>query len=97
VRGGYAIWIASNEIDVDELSFYKWDILLVFSFLGADNVEKASAGLPLCDTGDDFTCMQSITHQSVGCNHIQTITQLDLDSLLPKKFINDVIVDFWML
>jgi hypothetical protein len=72
----------------------------VYPFLGADNVEKASFGLPLCDTGDDVTCSQLITNQlekTVGRSHIQTITQVDRDSLHPKTYVNDVIIDFWML
>jgi len=87
-------------INADEISFASQEVLLVYPFLGADNVEKASFGLPLCDTGDDVTCSQVITNQlekTVGRNHIQTITQVDRDSLHPKSYVNDVIIDFWML
>jgi Ulp1 family protease len=44
--------------------------------------------------------LSSITNQlekTVGRNHIQTITQVDHDSLHPKTYVNDVIIDFWML
>jgi hypothetical protein len=57
-------------------------------------------GLPLCNTGEDFTCSQLITHQldkSVGRNHLQTITQFDRDSLKEATYVNDVIIDFWLL
>jgi hypothetical protein len=87
-------------INADEFSFASQEVLLVYPFLGADNVEKASFGLPLCDTGDDVTCSQVITNQLekiIGRNHIQTITQVDRDSLHPKSYVNDVIIDFWML
>jgi Ulp1 family protease len=63
-------------------------------------LKKAAVGLPLCDTGDDFTCSQLITNQldkSVGRNHLQTITQFDRDSLKDATYINDVIIDFWLL
>jgi hypothetical protein len=87
-------------IKADEFSFASQEVLLVYPFLGADNVEKASFGLPLCDTGDDVTCSQIITNQlekTIGRNHIQTITQVDHDSLHPKSYVNDVHIDFWML
>jgi len=87
-------------INADEFFFASQEVLLVYPFLGADNVEKASIGLPLCDTGDDVTCSQVITNQlekTVGRNHIQTITQVDHDSLHPKSYVNDVHIDFWML
>jgi len=86
-------------INMDEFSFASQEVLLVYPFLGADNVEKASFGLPLFDTGDDVTCSQIITNQvekTVGRNHIQTITQVDHDSLHPKTYINDVIIDFFV-
>jgi len=55
-------------------------------------------GLPLCDTGDDFTCSQLIINQldkSVGRNHLQTITQFDRDSLKEATYVKDVLIDFW--
>jgi hypothetical protein len=97
---GHAIGGACDPIVVDNISCDRQDVLLVFLFLGGDNVEKASVGLPLCDTGDDFTCSQLITNQldkSVGRNHLQSITQFDCDSLKEATYVNDVIVDFWLL
>jgi len=32
------------------------DVLFIFPFVAVDNVEKATVCLPLCNTGDDFTC-----------------------------------------
>jgi hypothetical protein len=55
---GHAIGAACDPMVVDNISCYRQDVLLIFPFLGGDNVEKASVGLPLCDTGDDFTCSQ---------------------------------------
>jgi hypothetical protein len=89
---------ALDTIDADDMSSVAQDVLLVYPFLGADNVEKASWELPLCDTGDDFTTSQLITNQlekSVGRNHIQTITQFDRYSLYDNQFVNNI--DFWML
>jgi len=96
---GYAIGDDKEVINADEFSFKSQECLLIYPFLGTVNVKKASFGLPLCDTGDDFTCLQVITNQlekTVGRKHIQTITQLDHDSLLPKINVNDVIINFWM-
>jgi glycosyltransferase involved in cell wall biosynthesis len=89
---------ALDTIDADDMSSAAQDVLLVYPFLGADNVEKASWELPLCDTGDDFTTSQLITNQlekSVGRNHIETITQFDRYSLYDNQFVNNI--DFWML
>ena len=97
---GHAVGGACDPIVVDTISCERQDVLLVFPFLGGDNVEKAAVGLPLCDTGDDFTCSQLITNQldkSVGRNHLQTITQFDRDSLKEATYVNDVIIDFWLL
>ena len=94
---GYAIGDDKEVINADEFSFKSQECLLIYPFLGTVNVKKASFGLPLCDTGDDFTCLQVITNQlekTVGRNHIQTITQLDHDSLLPKINVNYVLSIF---
>jgi hypothetical protein len=53
---GHAKANSVEVINADEFSFASQEVLLVYPFLGADNVEKASFGLPLCDTGDDVTC-----------------------------------------
>jgi len=70
---------ASEVINADEASSVMQDVLLVFPFLGGDNIEKASVGLPLCNTGDTFSCSQLITYQlekSVGRNHSKQLHSL---------------------
>jgi hypothetical protein len=65
------------------------DALLVYPFLGADKIEKDSVGLPLCNTCDNFTCSQFISHQqekSVRRNHIQTIANCFLVDALIQLF-----------
>jgi Ulp1 family protease len=97
---GNAMGGVSEAIDADDISSERQDIPLVFPFLGADNIVKATIGHPLCNTGDDFTCSQLISYQlekSVGRNSIQTLTEFDCDTLKEKNFLNDIIIDFWML
>jgi hypothetical protein len=49
---------ALEAIDVDEMFSVVQEVHLVYPFLSADNVEKASSELSLCDTGDSFTKSQ---------------------------------------
>ncbi len=68
---GYAVGDDKEVINANEFSFMSQECLLVYPFVGAFNVKKASFGLPLCDTGDDCTCSQVITNQlekTVGQN-----------------------------
>jgi hypothetical protein len=74
--------------------------LLSFPFLGGALVEQAAQGLNLCDPMQDFVTADLITMQlekSVGRNSVVTISELDRSSLNPATYINDNVIDFWML
>ncbi len=83
------------------IHLYSWKLeLLSFPFLGGALVEQAAQGLNLCDPMQDFVTADLITMQlekSVGRNSIVTILQLDRSSLNPATYINDNVIDFWML
>ncbi len=67
---------ALEAIEADDMSSVAQKVLLVYPFLGADNVEKASSELTLGDTGDSFNTSHLISNQlekSVEGNHIQMI------------------------
>jgi hypothetical protein len=66
---GKATGGALEAIQANEMSSVVQDVLLVYPFLGVDNVGKASAGLPLCNTGDSVTCSQLISSLSLRCSN----------------------------
>ena len=96
-----AIGSSGELIDADDMSSVAEDVLLKYPFVGADNIEKAAVGLPLCITDDgDLSTSELVSLQlekSVGKNSVQIITQDDHDKLKPRAYVNDVIINFWML
>jgi len=74
--------------------------LLVYPFLGADRVELAAKELSLCDFNSFYNIDRLITLQldaSVGRNQIITFFDRDCNSLNECNYVNDNIIDFWML
>jgi Ulp1 family protease len=55
--------------------------------------------LSLCDyrfsVNEDYVKLQC--EKAVGHNHIVTITQRDWNSLQSQSFMNDAIIEFWLL
>jgi Ulp1 family protease len=74
--------------------------LLVYPFLGVDRVELAAKELSLCDFNSFYNIDQLITLQldaSVGRNQIITFFDWERNSLNECNYVNDNIIDFWML
>jgi hypothetical protein len=89
-----------SDIDDDVSKYIDPDKLLVYPFLGADRVELSAQGLTLCDFASSFQTDDLITLQldaSVGRNNIITLNKLDRNSLKPRTYVNDTIIEFWML
>jgi Ulp1 family protease len=87
-------------IDVDSLLTQETEQWLSYPFLGGDKVELAAKRLALCDPMTLFKTEDLITVQlekSVGRNQIITFSKLDRLSLNPKTYVNDNVVDFWMV
>jgi Ulp1 family protease len=55
-----AIGSSGEPIDADVLSSDDEDVLFKFPFVGADNIEKAAVGLPLCATDDGDLYVRSL-------------------------------------
>jgi hypothetical protein len=92
--------IYDEVIEVDSLLTLEDNRWLVFPFLGGDSVELAAQGLPLCDPISDFVTSDLITMQlekSVGRNQIITFTDVDMKSLAPRAYVNENVIDFWMV
>jgi len=92
--------IHDEVVEVDSLLSLEDNRWLVFPFLGGDSVELAAQGLPLCDPIRDFVTSDLITMQlekSVGRNQIITFTDVDMKSLAPRAYVNDNVIDFWMV
>jgi Ulp1 family protease len=75
------------------------DVLLVYPFVYDAESKKAAMQLSLCDylfsVNKDYVKLQC--EKAVGCNHIVTITRCDWNSLQSQSFVNDAIIEFWML
>jgi hypothetical protein len=71
--------------EIQNMSSVAEDVLLKYPFVGADNIEKAAVGLPLCNTDDgDLSTLELVLvslqlEKSVGKNSVQIITQDDRD------------------
>jgi len=76
----------------------KEDILLVYPFLGGDAIEKAAQGLFLYEE-KNYNASFLLQLQKEKCHpryHSMKISKKDRRKLEPGKWLNDVIVDFWM-
>jgi hypothetical protein len=75
------------------------DVLLVYPFVCDAVIEKAAMQLSLCNyhfsVNADYVKLQC--EKAVGRNHIVTITQCDWNSLQSQSFVNDAIIEFWLL
>jgi hypothetical protein len=74
--------------------------LLIYPFLGAHRVELAAKALSLCDFNASYNDEQLISLQlqsSVGRNQIITFYDFDRNSLNKGTYVNDNVIDFWML
>jgi Ulp1 family protease len=93
--------------DTDGKQPSKQNILLVYPFVGGESIELATAPLDLCPgygtaldethlkQGDkDLQCLQAAA--SSGRNHTLMISRDDQSKLLPKTYVNDTIIDFWL-
>ena len=88
-------------ITVDESLFSPQPILLSypFPFVAGSSVDEACQDLPLCNVGVTVSNTVRLKRQkekSSGRHHYSTIVQDDRDTLKPHRFLNDVIIDFWM-
>jgi hypothetical protein len=75
------------------------DKYLVYPFVSGEAVEFAAKDLFLCDYTEDISHESLITLQLdhvVGRSHILTLTEDDHNMLLPKKLLNDTLIDFWV-
>jgi Ulp1 family protease len=73
---------------------------LSYPFLGGDKVELVAKRLALCDPMTSFKTEDLITGQlekSMGHNQIITFSKLDRLLLNPKTYVNDNVVDIWMV
>lgn len=69
-------------------------------FLGGEYVESATKFLTLCDYCSAHSHTQQITYQlgkSVGRVWKEAIHQFDIDILKPCTYVNDTVINFWML
>jgi len=77
-------------------------ILLVYPFVGGLDIELAAASLTeasevLAPGGIDSSHIKKLQHEAaVGRSHYLSINTGDRDRLLPKEYLNDTVVDFWM-
>jgi Ulp1 family protease len=74
--------------------------LLVYPFIAGDLIETAADGLLLGE--DPLTCssthlLQLQQEKAAQKNHFVTMLQENIDSLQPNKWLNDSVIDFWML
>ena len=74
--------------------------LLVYPFIAGDLIETAAKGLLLGE--DPITCssahlLQLQQEKAAQKNHFVTMLQEDIDRLQPDKWLNDCLIDFWML
>ena len=75
------------------------DKYLVYPFVSGEAVEFAAKDLSLCDYTEDVSHESLITLQLdhvVGRSHILMLTEDDRNMLLPKKLLNDTLIDFWV-
>ncbi len=75
------------------------DKYLVYPFVSGEAVEFAAKDLFLCDYTEDVSHESLITLQLdhvVGRSHILMLTEDDRNMLLPKKLLNDTLIDFWV-
>jgi Ulp1 family protease len=73
-------------------------ILLVYPFVGGKKIELAATNLHLCDYQAQY-CTEDVTKlqldHTAGRTHTMTIYQIDFDSLNPKAYENNTVIDFW--
>jgi Ulp1 family protease len=71
---------------------------LVYLFVCGDKIELAAKDLSLCDFkgvyNDDALITLQLDH-TVGKSHILTFTKLDRETLKPRTWVNDTVIDFW--
>ncbi len=87
-------------INVDLFPTQEEERYLCFPFLAGEKVELAAKGLHLCDPLSNYANHQLITMQlqkTVGRNHIVTLTKDDRLTLKPSRYVNDNVIDFWMV
>jgi hypothetical protein len=75
------------------------DVLLVYPFVYSTEIEKAAMQLSLCayrpNISTDYVKLQC--EKVVRRNHIVTIIRHDWNSLQGQSFVNDSIIEFWLL
>jgi general stress protein YciG len=76
------------------------ECLLVFPFVGGYKIEHCAKSLSLCDYHKVNSNAKIVTDQFekiVETVNRQQLLQHDLDTLLPSTYVNDAIINFWML
>ena len=71
---------------------------LVYPFVRGDKIELAAKDLSLCDFKGDYDSDALITLQldhTAGKSHFLTFNELDRNTLKPRTWVNDTVVDFW--
>ena len=87
-------------IDANLVSTQPQAVYFVFPFLGGDRVELAAKRLRLCDPMPNFVTADLITMQlekTVGRTDLITMTDFDRQTLNPGVYVNDNVIDFWMM
>jgi hypothetical protein len=73
---------------------------LVYPFVQGEKVELAAKDLPLCDFVGDYDVDAIISHQmehlhGLKRSHILTFCEHDCQTLNPRAWVNDTVMDFW--
>jgi len=93
--------MANLVITIDTSLFSPQPILLSypFPFVAGSSIDEACKDLPMCNVGETIgnaVMLKRQKEKSSGRHHYSTIVQGDRDTLKPHRFLNDVIIDFWM-
>jgi len=92
---------AKEVILVDHLTFAPQPKILSypFPFVVGRSIDEAYDGFSLYNVDDvvsDAILLRRQREKSHGKHHYSTFVQHDRDSLSPHRFVNDVVIDFWM-